>query len=181
MGYRGQIFSNLILSVSAFENVYENLRTIEFDPVTLLPLHWGNRMEGNVHGVEVWGSFQAADWWMLTAGFNVQHVDVSFTPGASGLLGLAQQGDDPHHQASVRSTMTLTDDLSLFADLRYVGVLPDPHVPEYAEMNARFAWKMSDTLSLALSGFNLLHGQHQEYPGGDLIRRSVFVETRLKF
>ena len=67
------------------------------------------------------------------------------------------------------------------ADFRYVGTLPDPRVPEYVELNSRLGWKISDTLSLSLSGFNLLHGHHQEYPGADQIRRSVYLETRLRF
>ena len=181
LGYRGQISDRLTLSVSAFENVYENLRSIEITPVTLLPLVWGNKMQGNVHGVEVWGNYQAADWWRLSAGVNVQHEDLEFAAGASKLLGLAQAGDDPHHQASLRSSMNLPDDLNLDVDLRYVGALPDPAVPEYVEANARLGWRVSDQLDLSLSGFNLLHGQHLEYPASDKIRRSVFLETRLRF
>ncbi len=180
-GYRGQIFDNLSLSVSAFENVYDNLRTIEPDPVTFIPLKWGNLMEGNVHGLEVWASYQATDWWLLNAGLNIQHEDLSFTPGASKLLDLSQAGNDPHHQASLRSSMNLLDDVNFDIDTRYVGALPNPKVPEYVEANARLGWRFSDTLTFALSGFNLLHGHHQEYPGADQIRRSVFLETRLRF
>jgi iron complex outermembrane receptor protein len=181
IGYRGQIFNRVTLSVSAFENVYENLKDIEPTPVSFTPLKWANTMEGNVHGVEVWASFQATDWWRLNAGFNAQHLDLNFVPGASKLLGTSQAGDDPHHQASLRSSMNLLDDVTFDADFRYVGTLPDPKVAEYVELNSRLGWKLSDTLSVALSGFNLLHGHHLEYPGGDQIRRSVYLETRLRF
>ena len=181
VGYRGQLFDNLTLSVSSFENVYDQLRTIEPDPVTTLPLHWGNLMQGNVHGVEAWASYQATDWWRLNAGFNIQHADFSFKPGASGVLGLSQAGNDPHHQASLRSSMNLLRDLTFDMDWRYVGALPDPYVPEYVEMDSRLSWRFSDTLSVALSGYNLLHGHHLEYPGSDQIRRSAFLETRLRF
>jgi iron complex outermembrane receptor protein len=181
VGYRGQITPDLTVSVSAFQNVYEDLRSIEITPVTELPLTWGNLIKGDVHGVEIWGNWQAIEWWRLSAGFNVQHEDLSFAPGASQLLGLGQTGDDPHHQVSLRSTMNLPYDLTLETDWRDVGALPDPKVPEYVEANARLAWKISDTLSLSLSGFNLLHGEHQEYPTGDLIRRSVLLESRLRF
>ncbi|HMH64437.1 MAG TPA: hypothetical protein VK515_02550, partial [Rhizomicrobium sp.] len=61
------------------------------------------------------------------------------------------------------------------------GALPDPKLPEYVELSARLGWKLSDTLSVALSGYNLLHGQHLEYPGGDQIRRGAYLETRLRF
>jgi len=180
-GYRGQLFDRISLSVSVFENVYDDLKDLEPSPVTVLPLLWSNTMKGDVHGVEAWASFQVLDWWRLDAGFNAQHLDLSFQPGASKLLGLAQAGDDPHHQASLRSSMNLPYDLNFDADFRYQGALPDPALPEYVELNSRLAWKISDTLSVALAGYNLLHGHHLEYVGGDEIRRSFYFETRLRF
>jgi iron complex outermembrane receptor protein len=180
-GYRGQWFDRFTVSVSAYENVYGDLKSIEPAPATFTPLRWANTIRGHVHGVEIWGSLQATDWWQLSAGGFIQHLDLSFDPGASGLLGVSQSGDDPHHQAMLRSSMNLGSDINFDTDFRYVGALPNPKVPEYAELNARLAWKASDTIALALSGYNLLHGQHLEYPGGSLIRRGVYLETRLRF
>jgi iron complex outermembrane receptor protein len=181
IGYRSQILPDLSVSVSAFHNVYDDLKDIEPTPVSILPLLWANTMQGEVNGVEIWGSFQATDWWRLTAGFNLQHEDLRFAPGASQLLGLSQAGNDPHHQASLRSSMNLMDGLAFDADLRDVGKLPDPAVPEYVELNARLGWRVSDTLEISLSGFNLLHGHHVEFSPGDEIRRNFFLETRLRF
>ncbi len=181
VGYRGELFSRLKLSVTLFDDEYDDLRSIELSPVTVFPLLWGNLIQGSVHGVETWVSYQALDWWRLSAGVSAQHEDLGFAPGASQLLGLAQAGNDPHHWASLRSSMNLPHDLNLELDARYVGALPNPHVPEYVEANARLGWKLSDTLSFALSGYNLLHGQHVEYSPGDEIRRSVYLETRLRF
>ncbi len=180
-GYRGQWFGRVSLSVSAYENVYDDLKSIEITPASFIPLRWANTIQGNVHGVEIWASLQAADWWQLSAGGFIQHLDLAFQPGASGLLGLSQAGDDPHHQASLRSSMNLGDSVNFDADFRYVGTLPDPRIPEYVELDARLAWKVSNTMSVALAGYNLLHGQHLEYPGGDEIRRGVYLETRLRF
>jgi len=105
---------------------------------------------------------------------------LNFAPGASQLLGLSQAGDDPHTQAQLRSTIALSDAVSLDTDFRYVGPLPDPHVPAYVEMNGRLGWKVSPMLELSLSGFNLLHAHHMEHVTGsqDVIGRSFFVETR---
>src|SRR6185437_9604276 len=178
LGYRGRITADTSMSVTLFESLYDRLRTVEPAPATFIPLFWGNGMKGDVHGVEIWGNWQAADWWRLSAGFTAQHLDLEFKPGASGLLGIAQAGDDPHHWASLRSSMQLDEDFDLDADLRYVGALPNPKLPEYVEMNARLAWRVTDRLELALAGFNLLHGQHQEYPGSDLIRRSFMLQTQ---
>ena len=181
LGYRGQVTPDATVSVTLFDSLYDDLRTVETTPATFIPLVWGNGMKGNVHGVAIWGNWQAADWWLLSAGFTAQHLDLEFKRGASGLLGISQAGDDPHHWASLRSSMRLGEDVNLDADLRYVGALPNPKVPEYAELNARLAWQLTEKLELSLAGFNLLHGQHQEYPGSDLIRRSVMLQTQVSF
>jgi iron complex outermembrane receptor protein len=95
------------------------------------------------------------------------------------LLGVAQAGNSPEEKASLRSYMNILDEVTLDANLRYVGALANPAVPEYAEMNARLDWAVTQTLSLSLSGFNLLHGKHREFAPGDVIPRSVYLETRI--
>jgi iron complex outermembrane recepter protein len=179
LGYRGQITPRLSLSVSGFENVYDDLKDIELGTVSVL--RWGNGIQGDVHGMEAWATFQAASWWRLSASLDLQHDDLKFAPGSADLIGVSQAGDDPHHQASLRSTMSLPDDLSFEADFRDVGELPNPIVPEYVELNSRLNWHASDTLDFSLSGFNLLHAQHQEFSPGDEIPRSVNIETRYRF
>jgi iron complex outermembrane receptor protein len=181
LGYRGQLSPRLSLSVSGFDNVYDDLKSIEPGKPVAIPLHWGNGLEGDIYGVEVWGDFRATDWWRLSAGFNLQHDDIKFKSDSARLLSVTQAGNDPHHQASLRSTISLPHDLSLETDFRDVGQLPNPKVPEYAEMNARLNWRASQTLDFSLSGFNLLHGEHVEFSPGDEIRRSVNLETRLRF
>ena len=182
LGARIQPSSRLSVSVSAYYNVYDDLRSIEVQSGGFLPLHWGNMMQGRTYGVEAWGDYRVTDWWRLTAALEVQHESFSFKPGASGILGVAQAGDDPHHQASLRSSMNLGRAFTLDADLRYVGVLPDPHVPSYVELNGRLGWNVTERVQLSLSGFNLLHDRHMEFPApANAIPRSVFAEARLRF
>ena len=185
IGYRGQLSPRVSVSISAFDSEYDDLKSIEFSPLggfPQFPIHWGNMMAGRVFGVEAWGNYLAADWWRLSAGFNIQSESLRFKPGASGLLGLAQAGDDPHHQASLRSSMDLSDRITFDADVRYVGTLPNPNVPAYVELNARLGWAISDSVELSLSGFNLLHGHHLEFAApSDEVKRSLFIDTRWKF
>jgi iron complex outermembrane receptor protein len=181
-GFRNQWTDRARFSISLYYNTYDDLKSIEFSPAGL-PLLWGNGMEGHTYGVEAWGSYTVTDWWRLSAGVDLQRQRLRFAPQSSGLLGVAQAGDDPEHQGFIRSTMNLSDRWTLFADLREVGALPDPHVPAYTELDARLGWRASDRLEVSLSGFNLLHPWHQEFvfPDSDRIGRSVFLDTRLKF
>ena len=183
VGARVQPSSRLSFSVSGFFNVYNDLRTIEPAPATFFPITWGNMMQGHAYGVEGWGDYQVASWWRLTAAFNVLSEHLKFKPGASGILGVAQAGDDPERQASLRSSMNLGHRVTLDADLRYVAALPNPAVPSYVELNGRIGWNVTDRVQLALAGSNLLHDHHQEFPGpqANAAPRSVFADLRLRF
>jgi iron complex outermembrane receptor protein len=181
VGARLQPTPRASFSVSAYYNVYDDLRSVEITPVTFLPIRWGNGIAGKTGGLEAWGNFQAAAWWRLSASLDLMTYDYRFKPGASGILGLSQVGDDPKQQAQLKSSMDLGPDLTWDADLRYVSKLPDPRVPAYGELNSRLAWNVTPRLQLSVSGFNLLHARHIEFAGGEAIPRSVFVGLRVGF
>jgi iron complex outermembrane receptor protein len=157
------------------------LRSVETAPDGFIPFRWGNLIEGDTYGLEAWGDYRLASWWKLTASFDMLKEELKFAPGASGLLGLAQEGDDPEHQASLRSSMDLGRNVTFEADLRWVDALPDPSVPSYVELNGSIGWNVSKRVRLSLSGFNLLHARHVEFPDADAVPRSVFAQVRLRF
>ena len=184
LGYRMQVTPALSFSASAFDNHYDDLRSIEFAPTGLiLPLQLGNMMEGSTYGVEIWANWKVLDWWRVSAGLTAQHENLRFKPGASQLLGTAQAGDDPTHHASLQSVARLAENLSWSAELRTVGALPNPAVPAYTELNSRLAWTVLKDLDVSLSGFNLLHDHHQEMTetGNDRIGRSFTIAVRRSF
>jgi iron complex outermembrane receptor protein len=182
-GLRTQWSTRAMLSASLYYNVYDDLRSVEFTPVTFVPLYWGNGMKGHTYGAEIWASYSIADWWRLGAGLAEEREDFRYKPGSAGLLGTAVAGDDPDHHAFIRSSMNLSEHWFLDADLRTVGELPDPHVPGYTELNARLGWRVNEKLQFSLTGINLLHAWHQEYvfPDSDRIGRSVLLDARVKF
>ena len=95
---------------------------------------------------------------------------------------MSQIGDDPEFRAGLKSSMTAGRHLLFDSDLRFVDRLPNPRVPAYAELNARFAWRFSDKLELAVHGANLLHAHHLEFPEpATAIPRSVTGEVRWRF
>jgi iron complex outermembrane receptor protein len=163
-GTRIQAGSRASLSVSAYYNIYDDLKSIEITPGTFIPLYWDNGLEGHSYGLEAWADLALTRWWKLTAGLNLLHEDFHFKPGRSGILGTAQLGDDPPRQATLSSSMNIGRGISISANFRYVGPLPDPAVRAYCELGGRIGWRLSDRLQLSVSGLNLLHKWHQELP-----------------
>jgi iron complex outermembrane receptor protein len=155
------------------------------DALPLL-LSWGNMMEGEIYGLEAWGDLQATPRWRLTAGFNVQHENLRFKPGASTVNSVAAAGNDPDVQASLRSSLALSDRLHWYAALRYVGRLPNPYIPPYAEFDTSLTFDVTPRLALSITGANLLHHRHLEYEEagatiGNEVDRNVSAGLRLRF
>ncbi len=177
LGTRYQPSPRFSVSVSAFYQVYDDLRSIEYTPVTIFPLRWDNGLKGPTHGVESWADWQLRPWWKLSAAVSFLHEDFRFDESASGFAGVAQLGSDPKHNASIRSAMDLCAGVTLDAALRHVGPFPDPRLPAYLELDGRLGWRVDNRMTLSITGANLLHKRHQEYPGssGNLIPRQVMA------
>jgi iron complex outermembrane recepter protein len=183
-GTHVEVSPRVSFSISAFDDVYQDLRSLEPNPETVFPLRWANLMAGHVYGVEGWGDYRVTDWWRLSIGLNIQHENLFFEPGSSGLGGLALAADDPNHQGQLRSYVNFGHDVSWTADLRDVGKLHHPDVPDYAELDTQVAWKVTSRLELSINGNNLIHAHHPEFiePGiTDEVPRSFLVETRWRF
>jgi iron complex outermembrane receptor protein len=182
-GTRIQWSSTVSLSVAAFYNDYDDLKTIEPTPVAVLPLRWGNLMHGDTFGIEAWANWQITPWWRLSPSFTWQREHFSFKRGASALVSVAQAADDPSSHAALTSSVDLPHNVTLDAAVRYVGALPDPALQSYYEMDLRCGWHVMPGWEVSISGNNLLHAQHSEFPApnGENISRSVFAETRWRF
>ena len=177
LGLRVQPMAGMSLSATAFYHHYDDLRTVEVGtgPATLLNLFWGNGLAGHSEGVEAWASASPLPWWTLSAGATFLTEDFHFKPGATGIVGTWQNGVDPHHYVTLRSSMNLGKSVLFDVDFRTVGRLPHTAVPAYAELGGRLAWAVSNHLAFTLTGANLLHAHHVEYPGGDAIPRKVMA------
>ncbi|HMM76940.1 MAG TPA: TonB-dependent receptor [Gammaproteobacteria bacterium] len=178
LGYRAVPWPNLNLETTLFVHDYEELRTVE--PGDGVPLTWRNGLEGRSWGAQAWARWQVADWWRLTPGLTLLRQDLEFEDGAVRLLGTRQAGNDPSGHGSLTSSMDLGERVSFDTTLRHVARLRDPAFPSYTELGARLAWRSTSTLELSITGFNLLHDHHAEYPApqGAEIGRSVLFEAR---
>jgi iron complex outermembrane receptor protein len=115
----------------------------------------------------------------LSAGVSLLHQDLDILPGSIDSAG----GNDPAYQASLRSSMDLTRNLEWNVGLRVVDKLSGVAVPGYTEANTQLAWRVTDMLTLALVGSNLLHDHHLEGLNGAPLEipRSVYFGARTQF
>ncbi|HSK38533.1 MAG TPA: TonB-dependent receptor, partial [Arenibaculum sp.] len=115
IGYRGQPTPRTSLSVSAFYNVYDDLRTTG-STAGRLPLMLRNDLAGETYGMESWGSYDVNDRWRLHAGVSWLHKDLRLEPGTDDISNMQAAGQDPVYQVQLRSEMDLAPGLEL--DLR---------------------------------------------------------------
>jgi iron complex outermembrane receptor protein len=181
-GYRGLLSPSLSLSVSAFYNSYDHLRTVEGSTPKVFPLVVLNNMEGNTHGVEMWTAVAMSEWWHLSAGLSELRENLRLVPGSRDVFGVGFAGNDPHYQAKIRSSFDLPGRFGLDLWLREVGALKSPAIPRYHEADARIAWQATDKLELSIDGQNLLHARHLEFVNPSLpaseIPRSFTLTAR---
>jgi iron complex outermembrane receptor protein len=181
-GYRGLLSPALSLSVSAFYNSYDHLRTVEGSTSKVFPLVVLNNMEGNTHGVEMWAAFAVSEWWHVGAGLSELRKNLRLVPGSRDVFGVGFAGNDPHYQAKIRSSFDLPGRVGVDLWLREVGGLSSPAIPRYHEADVRIAWPVTDKLELSIDGQNLLHERHLEFVNPSLpaseIPRSFTLTAR---
>ncbi len=179
-GTRLMASSHASLSLSAFYNAYDDLRSIEVAPGGFLPLQWGNGIKGHSYGFDSWADVRITDWWRVKPGYSLLIQRFRFKPGSAGLLDVHQVGNDPKHRLTLRTSMDIGPRINLDADLRYVSSLPSPRTSGYVELGARIGYVIGERAELSLSGFNLLHKRHLELPATEAspVPRSVFVALK---
>ena len=189
VGGRFELSDRASLSLSAYYNDYDDLRSLEWVRQTSLPLllGWGNQLEGDTYGVEAWADYRLTDWWRLSGGLDLLHEDLRFKPGPSfSLNNLGEAGDDPGGQASLRSSMDLGHHVTVQAEARYVSALPHPGISAYTEANVSLAWQVTPKLQLSITGDNLLNPHHLEYEEagaayGVEVQRSFLAGAKVRF
>jgi hypothetical protein len=126
LGYRVQMGERVSFDLAGYYNEYRNLVAgsadapfVEVVPNfhLVLPISAVNNGTANTYGFEVAGTWQAADWWRLTAWYSQFKVDVNafLTPGR-----------DPASQASLRSKWHRTPEGSDVFPVALFRALTDP-------------------------------------------------------
>ena len=177
-GYRWRPLDRISLDVTAFYNDYRHLRSLEpaglqigppGAPVTFIA-RANNKLHGETYGIEFAPSWQVTDWWRLQAAYTFLEMQLHRDAGSADTASELDEGRNPRHQFSLRSSMDLPHDVELDWAVRYVESLPAIPVPGYVAVDARLAWRPLQNLELAIIGQNLLDDRHPEF-------QSQFIPT----
>lgn len=161
LGLRGQPSEQLSYSLTLFGSRYTSLRN--YRRLSDRSFVLINGATANVYGVEAGGRYLVRRGWTMQAGLTWMHEGFS---GAN--IASIAPGNDPRYQLRLQSSWSLAEGVDLDVTLRRVAALRFTNVPGYNEADARLGWRHSDRLEFALSGRNLLHAQHREFPQGGL-------------
>ena len=110
----------------------------------------------------------------LRSTYSFLDLDFRSGPGSTDTVtARIIEGSSARHQAGLQASYRLAQRWMLAGFLRYVGRLPrtatptvtsgPTHVPSYAELGVRAAYRPWSSLELAVSGENLLARQHPEF------------------
>ncbi len=181
LGWRGQLHSDISLSLSSFFNEYEGLRTAEPGPPPFgIPITFGNGLDGETYGLELAATYVLSDDMRLRGGYTFLKKHLELQAGSLDTNQGTAESNDPEHQLLLQWMWTLPHGLELDGVLRYVDTLPTPpRVSSYAQLDLRLAWMPTEKIEIALVGQNLLDDRHYEFipssPDPRQIERSVYA------
>lgn len=197
LGYRTRPQDWISLDLTAFYNHYDNLRALEqqdtffeADPTShlVVPLVLDNAMEADTYGFEVVSNIQLRPEWRLQATYALLQIDARVPDNIDPDQARQVEGASPQQQASLRSIWDVTRDVRFDATVRFVDALPAFDVDAYTQLDARLAWKPTDSLELAVVGRNLLRSDQREFGSENLFlarttraERGAFVTLSARF
>ena len=182
LGHRFDFSKKLLLDTTLFFNKYDDLRNVDligFDPMaSMLIFQTNNKMNGEFFGLEFASHWQVFDIWRLISTYSYAqtqlHLDDDIT---KSLVNEMEEDETPHHQATLRSLLTLPHNLEFDTTLYYVDNVPQNNVSHYIRTDIRLGWKPITNLDLSLGVRNLFDKQHREF--GDAFSGNTIIASEV--
>jgi iron complex outermembrane receptor protein len=172
VGYRRH-WSTVSVDASAFRNHYGSLYSLnpgvpelvlQPTPFVRVPYLIGSDLHGRAYGVEATGTWRARLGWTLTAGYTFLDLDLTSDGVEQPDLSFELSEDDtPRHQIVLRSLSSFGRRWEADAALFLRGTSDERRVPAHARLDLRAGYRLSDRLTLSLTGANLLDARHLEF------------------
>jgi iron complex outermembrane receptor protein len=182
LGYRARSGRRLSYDVATYYNIYDDVRSLEFQPARggILIM---NNMNARAYGGEVSATYDALEFLRFTGSYSYLGKHLSMEPQHVDVFNGTIEGNDPRHQFMFRTSANVKA-VEWDSTLRFVSRLPAPVVPRYWELDERIAWNASPGVELSVVGRNLLHAQHAEFgpaPGREEVERNIYGRVALRF
>jgi iron complex outermembrane receptor protein len=186
LGYRLSINNRFMLDTSLFYNEYNHLRILDVAEIMspkMVLLKNANKMYGESYGLEIVASWQAHNKWKLITTYSYLDLQLhlragtQLVPPMDSFFSEQEEGDNPHHQASIRSLLTLPYNLELDTALFYVDNVPNQLASNYTRFDVRLGWH-SKNMELSLGVRNLFDNQHREF--GDSVSRNYMLAIEVQ-
>ncbi|MEO7599999.1 MAG: TonB-dependent receptor, partial [Opitutus sp.] len=185
LGYRVQLEPELAVSLAAFFNDYDDLRSLEpLNPPRAFPVQNSSGLRGRSTGAELTVDWRATSAWRWRAGWTELRVHSEPQAGNRDRGTRDSIARDPNHQFALRSMLDLSSKWECDVTARYVAPIRMSSVSGYTEADVRLGWSPSAAWEFSLIGQNLLHDQHVEFnpPGARRgQQRSVFGKGSRRF
>ena len=139
-----------------------------------------NRVSGNVHGIEAWGTTSVTPTWQLSAGLVQLRKSLQALPGSSPTT-VNDLGNDPKQQWMLRSVSALGHGWHADLTVRHVSALPQPAVKAYTTADAKVSWSATPNLTLSLLVQNAFLANHVEFnalTAASEIPRAAYLQLR---
>jgi iron complex outermembrane receptor protein len=190
LGYRLRMSPSAFLSAATFFNRHDDVLStevgatfVETEPPparVVLPIVFGNGLEGESYGIETGTDIHLGTRARWTMNYTWLRVNLRRQPGSTdGSQERRGEGIAPRHQASMTWSVDLPRRWFLDWTLRYVSRLRGINIPAYSTSDVRVGWMPRVDVEIALVGRNLHDARHLEFEGGATgnteIRRSALV------
>lgn len=183
LGYRFNLAQQFLLDTTLFFNQYDELRNIDLvnNPLTQSPIltfQTNNQMYGEIFGLELATHWQVLETWRLVGTYSYLQVQLHLDGITNPLiLGESEEDENPHHQATLRSLLTLPYNLEFDTALYYVDNVPQRNAAHYLRADLRLGWKPISALDLSLGVRNLFDKQHREF--GDVFSGNTVIASEV--
>jgi iron complex outermembrane receptor protein len=175
-GYRVDVAAKLSTDVTVFHGRYSGLPTQEpmtpqFEaapaPHLFIATQTSNLLDANSSGVEFAAYWTPLASWRFDAGYSALRISPHPDAASRDTTAANEDGNAPAQQWQLHASSWLTPRLELDGGVYSVGRLRVLNVPAYTRVDAQAQLKLSQPLSLAITGQNLLDGGHLEFANGN--------------
>jgi iron complex outermembrane receptor protein len=193
VGVTSLVHPKVLITAAAFRNTHSRVLSLELGQVfaeednsgrrVVIPVSFGNGLEGHSTGVEVTADVRATTWLRTTVNYSGLRIALSRRPGSTdaGQETRGEQGS-PRHQVQAVVSVTLPRRLSVDWFVRHVSALPALGVRAYSTSSVTAHVALNDHVSVFLNGRNLHSRSHVEFTEGANgligIRRAVLLGVR---